>query len=155
MAVGRVSRFYGSPLYQATADMAITLQPGNSRKVKRVRWHPNLTGSLLTSYNNYKEARLAHLKFQEILRRETHQLKLVLKPGDLYIRDNYRLLHGRESVLEEPRTGVRQTVPEQVVQDRYRALCVARVKDRVREEWLVHLPMPQLRELVRIVDDEC
>lgn len=36
MAVGRVSRFYGDPLYQATADTVVTLQPGTDQ-VKRVR----------------------------------------------------------------------------------------------------------------------
>ncbi|CAF9921090.1 MAG: hypothetical protein ALECFALPRED_001711 [Alectoria fallacina] len=150
MTVGRVSRFYGDPLYQATVDTAITMQPGSSDDVKRVRWHPNLTGSLLSPYDEYKEARLAHLKFQEILRRDTHQLKLVLKPGDLYVWDNFRLLHGREKVLEVPRTGVGQTVPEHVVHDRYRALCTGLLKGHVGEEWLVHMPMPQLREMVKI-----
>ncbi|MCJ1305449.1 hypothetical protein MMC08_008263 [Hypocenomyce scalaris] len=154
MAVGRVSRFYGDPLYQATVDTAITMQPGAPDQVKRVRWHPNLTGSLLSPYDEYKEARLAHQKFQEIIRRDTHQLKLILKPGDLYIWDNFRLLHGREKVLEVPRTGVGQTVPEQVVHDRYRALSIGMLKGLVGEEWLIHLPMPQLREMVRIVKDE-
>lgn len=28
MALGRVSRFYGNPLYQATVDTAVTMQPG-------------------------------------------------------------------------------------------------------------------------------
>ena len=154
MAVGRVSRFYGDPLYQATVDTAITMQPGVPDQVKRVRWHPNLTGSLLSPYDEYKEARLAHHKFQEIIRRDTHQLKLILKPGDLYIWDNFRLLHGREKVLEVPRTGVGQTVPEQVVHDRYRALSIGMLKGLVGEEWLIHLPMPQLREMVRIVMDK-
>lgn len=151
MAVGRVSRFYSDPLYQATVDTAITMQPGASDDVKRVRWHPNLTGSLLSPYHEYKAARLAHQKFQEIVRRNTHQLKLILKPGDLYVWDNFRLLHGREKVLEVPRTGVGQTVPEQVVQDRYRALSTELLKGLVGEDWLVHMPMPQLREMLSIV----
>ncbi len=149
MTVGRMSRFYGEPLYQATVDTAVTMQPGTDQ-VKRFRWHPNLTGSLLAPYDSYKEARLAHQKFQEILRRDTHQLKLVLKPGDLYVWDNFRLMHGGEMTMETPRTGVGQTVPEQVVHDRYRSLCTTRLKDRIDGEWLVHMPMPQLRELVHI-----
>lgn len=153
MAVGRVSRFYGDPLYQATVDTAITMQPGGPDRVKRVRWHPNLTGSLLSPYEEYKDARLAHQKFQEILRRDTHQLKLILKPGDLYIWDNFRLLHGREKVLEVPRTGVGQTVPEQVVHDRYRALTIGQLKKFIGEEWLVHVPMPQLSEMAKILED--
>lgn len=151
MTIGRVSRFYGDPLYQATVDTPITSQPGFPDQIKRVRWHPNLTGALLAPYGEYKEARLAHRRFQEILRRDTHQLKLVLKPGDLYIWNNFRLLHGRERVLEVPRTGVGQTVPEQVVHDRYRALHIEALKQHVDEGWLVHMPMPQLREMVRLI----
>lgn len=151
MALGRVSRFYGDPLYQATVDTAVVMQPGTDQ-VKRFRWHPNLTGSLLSPYDEYKKARIAHQKFQEILRRDTHQLKMMLKPGDLYIWDNFRLLHGREKVLEVPRTGVGQTVPEHIVHDRYRALSTGRLKGLVDGEWLVHMPMPQLREMVQIVE---
>lgn len=91
------------------------------------------------------------MKFQEIVRRDTHQLKLVFKPGDIYVWDNFRLLHGRERVLEDPRTVVGQTVPEQVVQDRYRALLVDRLKEYVDEKWLVHVPMKQLREMLRLL----
>ena len=86
------------------------------------------------------------------MRRETHPLKLVLKPGDLCIWDNFRLLRGRERILEVPRTGVGQTVPEQDVHDRYRALHVDLLKRHVDEDWLVHMPMPQLREMVRLVE---
>lgn len=153
MAVGRISRFYGDPLYQATIDTAITTEPGFPDHVKRVRWHPNLTGSLLAPYDKYKEARLDHQKFQEITRRDTHQLKLIFQPGDLYVWDNFCLLHGREKVVENLRTGVGQTVPEQVVHDRYRALTVGLLKGLVGGEWLVHMPMTQLRELMRIVND--
>ena len=151
VTIGRVSRFYGDPLYQATVDTPITPQPGFPNQIKRVRWHPNLTGALLAPYSEYTEARLAHQRFQEIMRRDTHQLKLVLKAGDLYIWDNFRLLHGRERVLEVPRTGVGQTVPEQVVHDRYRALHIELLKQHVDEGWLVHMPIPQLREMVRLI----
>ena len=151
MAIGRVSRFYGDPLYQATVDTVITSPPGFPDQIKRVRWHPNLTGSLLSPYDEYMEARLAHQRFQEIMRRDTHQLKLVLKAGDLYIWDNFRLLHGRERVLEVPRTGVGQTVPEQVVHDRYRALHMEALKQHIDEKWLIHMPMPQLRQMLRLI----
>ena len=153
MTVGRVSRFYGEPLYQASVDTPVTTQPGFPDQFKRIRWHPNLTGSLLAQYDDYKEARLAHQRFQQILRRDTHQLKVLFKPGDLYVWDNFRLLHGREKVLRNPRTGVGQTVPEQVLHDRYRALAVKALKGAVGEEWLVYMPMTQLRELVSIVND--
>ncbi|MCJ1392893.1 hypothetical protein MMC18_005765 [Xylographa bjoerkii] len=153
MAFGRVSRFYGDPLYQATVDTAVSMQPG-SDQVKRVRWHPNLTGSLLAPYDDYKEARLAHQKFQEILRRDTHQLKLIFKPGDLYVWDNFRVLHGRERVFKVPRTGVGQTVPEQVVHDRYRDLHINMLKKYgINEDWLIHMPMPQLREMLKLMKE--
>ncbi|KAI4281856.1 MAG: hypothetical protein L6R35_005540 [Caloplaca aegaea] len=152
MALGRLSRFYGGPLYQATVDTPVTMQPGTDR-FKRIRWHPNLTGSLLAPYDSYKEARLAHQRFQEILRRDTQQLKIQLNPGDLFIWDNFRLLHGREKVMDTPRTGVGQTVPEHVVHHRYRALSAARLKAYLDGEWLVHMPMPQLREMVHIYED--
>lgn len=156
MALGRVSHFYdGVPLYQATVDTPITLQPGTTDQVKRFRWHPNLTGSLLAPYDRYHETRLAHRRFQEILRRDTQQLKTALRPGDMYVWDNFRLMHGRETVLDTPRTGLGQTVPEQVVQDRYRALCTARLRDDVDAQWLVHMPMPQLRELLQIYEKGC
>lgn len=149
-AVGRVSRFYGEALYQATVDIPVTSPPGLPSELKRIRWHPNLTGSLLASYDSYKAARAAYQKFQSILRRPTHQLKIQLKPGDLYVWDNFRLLHGREKVLETPRTGVGQTVPEQVVQDRYRSLCVERLRKFIGGEWLVHMPIDQLREMIKL-----
>ena len=154
MAVGRMSRFYGDALFQATVDTAITMQPGSRDQVKRIRWHPNLTGYLLSTYDGYKAARLAHQKLQEILRRETHQLKIILKPGDLYIWDNFRLLHGREKVMDVPRTGVGQTVPENIVHDRYRALCTKMLKGVIKEDWLVHMPMPQLRKLLEIAQNK-
>ena len=148
--LGRVSRFYGEPLFQATVDVPVTAPPGVPGEIKRIRWHPNLTGSLLAPYDSYKGARAAYQKFQSILRRPTHQLKIQLKPGDLYIWDNFRLLHGREKVLETPRTGVGQTVPEQVVHDRYRSLCVGWLRKFIGEEWLVHMPLTQLREMMKL-----
>ena len=152
MTIGRVSHHYGDPLYQATVDTPITAQPGFPNQIKRVRWNPKLTGALLTPYNDYAKARLAHQRFQEIIRRENHQLKLVLKPGDLYIWDTFRLLHSLERVLEVPHKGVGQTIPEQIVHDRCRALHVDLLKRHVDEAWLVHMPMPQLREMVRLME---
>ena len=81
------------------------MYPG-TRQVKRVRWHPHLSGSLMTSFDRYDIARLAHQKFEEVMRRDTHQLKVCLQPGDLYIWNNFTILHGRERVLKVPRTGV-------------------------------------------------
>lgn len=152
MTVGRVTRIYGDPLYQGTVGSAIITDSGFPDKFKRVRWHPNNIGFLIAPYDEFKDARLAHQKFQEIMRRDTHQLKIVFKPGDMYIWDNFRLLHGRERVLEVPRTGVGQTVSEQVVADMYRDIRIRRLRRHIDEKWLVHLPAPQLREMAKIVE---
>ena len=152
MTVGRVTRIYREPLYQGTVGSAIITESGFPDKFKRVRWHPNNIGFLTAPFDEFKEARLAHQKFQQIMRRDTHQLKLVLKPGDMYIWDNFRLLHGRERVLEVPRTGVGQTVSEQVVADLYRDIRIRRLTRYVAEKWLVHLPATQLREMARMVE---
>lgn len=85
------------------------------------------------------------------MRRDTHLLKVHLKPGDLYVWNNFTIPHGRERVLVVPRTGVGQTVPEQVVADTYRALKTRQLQGLVEEKWLVHVPTPQLHELVRLV----
>ena len=154
MALGRVSAFYGEPVYQTTVDTAITMQPGTDGGFQRVRWRPNFEGSLLCPYEEYHEARLAQQRFREIMRRPTHQLALKLKPGDMSIWNSFKVLHGREKVLTAPRTGVGQTVPEQVGHDRYRALCIGMLGGLVDEQWLVRLPMPQLREMVKLVQDE-
>jgi trimethyllysine dioxygenase len=151
MATGRVAHFYTPSMYQATTDTAVTMYPGFSGQVKRFRWHPHLTGSLLSRYDDFAEARLAHRTFQEIMCRDSHLFRFVFKPGDLYIWDNFRVLHGRERVTGLPRTAVGQTVPEQVVADRYRVLKMSKLKDFIDERWLVHTPLQQLHEMVRLV----
>lgn len=151
MATGRVAHFYTPSMYQATTDTAVTMHPGSSGQIKRFRWHPHLTGSLLSQYDDFAEARVAHRTFQEIMCRDSHLFRFVFKPGDLYIWDNFRVLHGRERVGGLPRTAVGQTVPEQVVADRYRRLKMAKLKDLIDEKWLVHTPLQQLHEMVRLV----
>nr|POE77926.1 isoform 7 of trimethyllysine dioxygenase, mitochondrial [Quercus suber] len=152
MTLGRRSDYYGESVYQMTIDTAISMIPGTKDQYKRIRWHPNFIGSLLSPYEDYQAARRAQQKFQEIVRRDTHQLKLMLKPGDMFIWDNFRILHGRERVFDTPRTGVGQTVPEQICHDRYRALCVEALDGTIDQEWIVHLPMPQLREMNDVVE---
>lgn len=146
MSVGRVVHYYDPPLYQGAVDTAVTMYPGTAQ-VKRIRWHPHLTGSIVAPFDEFHTARAAHGKLQEIMRRDTHQLKVVLKPGDLYVWNNFTVLHGRERVLRVPRTGVGQTVPEQVVADRYRALKIGRLRGWLDEKWLVHMPAAQLFQL--------
>lgn len=151
MATGRVAHFYKPSMYQATTDTAVTMQPGFAGRIKRFRWHPHLTGSLHSSYDDFEEARVAHRTFQEIMVRDSHLFRFVMKPGDLFVWDNFRILHGRERVLEAPRTVVGQTVPEQVVADRYRAVKMAKLRDFIEDKWLVHTPMDQLHEMVKLV----
>jgi trimethyllysine dioxygenase len=138
-------------MYQATTDTAITTQPGFPNQIKRFRWHPHLTGSLLSPFDEFSEARVAYRTFQEIMRRDSHLYRTLFKPGDLYIWDNFRILHGRERVMVLPRTAVGQTVPEQVVADQYRFLKMARLKGHIDENWLVHTPMQQLYEMVKLL----
>jgi trimethyllysine dioxygenase len=152
MALGRVSGFYGQDVYQMTVDTAVSMVPGTN-DYKRIRWHPNFIANILGPYDKYLEARLAQQKFLEIMRRPTHQLSLELRPGDMFIWDNFRVLHGREKVYTTPRTGVGQTVSEQVVHDKYRALVIELLQGRINEQWLVHLPMHQLRELLTLVQE--
>ena len=109
MTVGRVVHYYSPPLYQGTVDTPVTMYPGTSR-VKKVRWHPHLTGSLVTPFESFDASRLTHQKLDKILERDTHLLRVNLRPDDLYIWNNFTILHGRERVLEVPRTSVGQTV---------------------------------------------
>lgn len=62
------------------------------------------------------------------------------------------MLHGRERLLKEPRTAAGQTVPEQVIGDRYRALLTNKLNEHVDEKWLIHLPVQQLREMLKLVE---
>ncbi|KAI0968294.1 hypothetical protein F4678DRAFT_474788 [Xylaria arbuscula] len=134
MVVGRVAHYYDPPMFQATVEPA----------------HLHLLGSLVTPFDDFDMARQAYQKYQEILRRPTHQLKVLFKPGDLYIWDNFRTLHGRESVTSVPRTSVGQTVPLQVVSERYRSLQIKRLKRLVDESWLVHVPTPKLYDMAKL-----
>lgn len=151
VAIGRVADWYTPTLYQATYGTVIMSQQGFPHQIKGFRWHPHLVGSILSPYNTFHEARAAHKKFQEILRRDTHQLKVHFKPGDMYIWDNFRVLHGRECVLSGPRTSVGQTVPEQVVMDKYRDLKMEEISGYIPKNWLVHTPQQQLNGMAKLV----
>lgn len=114
MSIGRVVDWYDPPLYQGNANTVLNSDVV-SGSVKPFRWHPHLSGFLVSPHDKYHEARAAHRKFQEISRRDSHELRVHLQSGDLYIWDNHQILHGREHVLKEPRTSVGQTVREQAV----------------------------------------
>ncbi len=103
--------------------------------------------------DDFKMARLAHQKLEEIMRRDSHQLKLVLDPSHLYIWNNFTLLHGRERVIEVLWTGVGQTVPEQVIADKYREPQVKVLSTCVDEQWLIHMPTFQLRKIPNLLQN--
>ena len=94
-------------------------------------------------------ARSAHQMFREIISRDSHQLELFLNPGDLYVWNEFPLLHGRERVLELPRTGTGQSVPEQVIAGKYRKLQLKNFTEHSDEKRLVHMPLHRLHELAR------
>lgn len=152
MVLGRVAQFYSPALFQTTVDTAVRKEVSPPHRVKCVRWHPHLAGCLLTSFDGFEQARRAHQAFQEVMRRDTHMLRVLLRPGDLYLWDNFRILHGRERLLEVPRTAVGQTVIEQVVNDEYRRLCADRLRGCIGEDWLVQTPNEQLEELVALYE---
>jgi trimethyllysine dioxygenase len=153
LTFGRVAKHYQPNIYQGGISTVVTLDQGFPNTVKYFRWHPHLAGPLLTSFDGFHNARLAHQKFFEIMRRGSHQMKFFLKPGDLYLWDNSRIFHGRERVVEVPRTGVGQTVPEQVVADTYRELKMRQLAPYIDRKWLIHLPPRQLHNLLTLIEE--
>lgn len=151
--LGRVAQFYNPPLYQTAVDTAVRKIPGYPDEVKCIRWHPHLAGYLLSPYEEYSKARRAHCKFQAIMRRDSHQLKLQFNPGDMYVWDNFRLLHGRERMFSTPRMVIGQTVIEQVVNDHYRVKQMAFLSRFVGEHWLVQTPTRELDRFVTLVKE--
>ena len=152
IVMGRVAHWYKPSLYQGTIDTVVATVPGFPDQVQKFRWHPHLIGSLLTPYDQYSDACAAHRKFQEIVDRDTHRLEVQFKPGDLYLFNNFTVLHGRDRVVSEPRTIVGQAVPYQVAQDRYRELQIAKLLPYLEEKWLLHIPQLQLQELITLID---
>ena len=151
--LGRVAQFYTPSLFQTTVDTAIRKMPGYPDQFKAIRWHPHLAGYLLTPFEQYETARRAHRKFQEIMRRDSHQLKIDLKPGDMYVWDNFRILHGRERIFSTPRLAVGQTVIEQVVNDHYRVKQMEFLTRYMNEHWLVQTPTWELQNLVNLIKE--
>jgi trimethyllysine dioxygenase len=151
MTFGRVAHMYSPPQYQASTPTAVMSLPGFPNQIYRFRWNPHQVGSLLSPFSQFPTSLLAHRNFQEIASRDTHQLKVRFKPGDMYLWDNFRVLHGRERVLKVPRTSVGQTVPEQAVVDGWREMLTERLLRVLEERWLIHVPLAQLYELDKIV----
>jgi len=151
LSFGRAAFHYNPPIYQTAVDVPVTRDPVVSDQIKQLRWHPHLSGPLLTPFHEFHDARRAHEKFLEIVRRDTHQLNIILKPGDLYLWDNFRVFHGRDGVSKTPRTGVGQTIPEQVAADTYRAIKMAQLKPYIDNKWLVHMTASQLDYLLRLM----
>ncbi|KAI9792952.1 MAG: hypothetical protein M1816_001274 [Peltula sp. TS41687] len=154
MILGRVAQFYNPAFVQTTVDTAVRMTAGFPQKVKGVRWHPHLVGYLLSSFETYEKARKAHCKFQEIMQRDSHMLRLEFRPGDLYLWDNFRILHGRQKIFNVPRLAIGQTVIEQTVSDEYRAVKTDWLKDFLDEHWLVQTPTALLNDMVELVSEE-
>ncbi|MCJ1472473.1 hypothetical protein MMC13_001121 [Lambiella insularis] len=152
MTLGRAGHLYSPTQFQATVANVITPPHGFPNQIYRFRWHPHYVGSLLTAFPQFTTSLMAHRKFQEIINRDTHTLRVRLRPGDLYIMDNYKVFHGRERVVKEPRTAVGQSVPDQVVMDGWRELLAERLLHVLDEAWLVHVPLMQLYEMDKIVN---
>lgn len=151
MVIGRVAQFYNPPLCQTTVDSAVRGKPGYPHEPKCIRWHPHLMGYLLSPFASYATARKAQCKFQEIMYRDSHMVRTRLQPGDMYLWDNFRILHGREKIFSIPRTAVGQTVIEQVVADQYRSVKMASLRQYIPENWLVQTPTSQLDEMSRLI----
>jgi trimethyllysine dioxygenase len=151
--LGRIAQFYKPSLHQTTVDTAVRKMPAYPDQIKCIRWHPHLAGYLLSPYEEYERARRAHVKFQEIMRRDSHQLTVKLCPGDMYVWDNFRLLHGRERILSTPRLAVGQTVIEQDVNDNYRVKQMGFLGQYLGEHWIAQTPTWQLDNLVTLVKD--
>jgi alpha-ketoglutarate-dependent taurine dioxygenase len=179
MALGRAGKMYTPTIYQGTTATAVTTTGNNNNVVchesplthtatsttaptTTFRWHPHYVGSLLCDFDAFPAALAAHRAFQAISDRPAFQTKLPLRPGDMYLFDNHRVLHGRDCVVREPRTCVGQSVTEQVVLDGWRDLLVGRLLRAgaggvmvMPERWLVHVPLMQLYEMDRIVMGGC
>lgn len=152
MTLGRAGHLYSPTQFQATVSSVVTPPFGFQTGVYRFRWHPHYVGSLLAPFSDFNTSLTAHRKFQEIMERDSHLLRVKLVPGDLYIMDNYKVFHGRERVLKGPRTAVGQSVPDQVVMDGWRELLAERLLHAVDEKWLVHVPIMQLYEMDQMVN---
>lgn len=152
MTLGRAGHLYFPTQFQATVSSVVTAPFGFQTGVYRFRWHPHYVGSLLAPFSEFNKSLTAHRKFQEIMERDSHILRVKLNPGDLYIMDNYKIFHGRERVLKGPRTAVGQSVPDQTVMDGWRELLTERLLHAVDEKWLVHVPIMQLYEMDQMVN---
>lgn len=152
LTIGRAAHMYSPTQYQAATSTVAIPTPGFPQQVNRFRWHPHLAGALLCPFAQFPEALRAHRAFQEIADRDTHQLRVRFVPGDMYLFDNHRVLHGRARVLKVSRTSVGQSVPEQTVVDGWREMLTSRLMRVLEEKWLIHVPLAQLYELDKLVE---
>lgn len=157
-AIGKVAPWYEPHLYQETIETPAMM--GSRTSADRLRWHPHPhphhhhSASIVAPFEAYNDARArqAFCTFQEIGRRATHLLQIALGPGDLYVWDNHRIVHGRDRILSAaPRTSV-GAVPEQVVAEAYRAHQIGRLRHLMDEKWLIHVPQAQLDDMVALAE---
>ncbi|KAI1097004.1 hypothetical protein F5B19DRAFT_15825 [Rostrohypoxylon terebratum] len=101
------------PPWHASGNKGITISPDkpypvfevdeNTGKLHRIRWNNDDRGVVPWGKYSPEEWYRAAAKWSSILRREYMEYWFQLKPGNLLIFDNWRVLHGRSAF-----TGVRR-----------------------------------------------
>lgn len=147
---GRIAHFYTPHLMQSITDTTITFDAEIPDRVKRIRWHPHLVGPL-KFFHNYQNIRMAVQKFQSIMLRPEIKMELPLEAGDLYLWNNFRLLHGRQCILQTPRTSIGQTVTEDAVMSKARELKINRITS-LSNNWLAQLPYSLVEKIINTED---
>ena len=130
--------YYSPSLIQSNVDTPVTFYPG-TETIKRIKWPPHLMGWIHTHSDNYSKARAADQHFQQILMDPNSIYRYEFKAGQMFVWNNFRILHGRQKIVEFPRTVIGQTVPEDIVQNRFREIQLSKIQT-IPEPWLVHLP---------------
>ncbi|KAK9417260.1 putative Clavaminate synthase-like protein [Seiridium unicorne] len=147
--IGHVVETPSSSMYQATSEPAVVLD--YNEHVKHIRWNCHRAGFLTAPFEKFSRARKTYQKYQEIMQRPSHQLKIKFKPGDMYIWNNHFTLNGRESILTAPHMSIGDIVPMHVVSEKYRSMQIKRLEKLVPASWLAHVPSPQLRDMAKLL----
>lgn len=76
-----------------------------------------------------------------------------MKPGEVYVWDNFRILHGTEYGNVNPGVCEEEYVEEQKLLDVWRGVLISRlVEIGMEEKWLVHVPEKLLREMINFLE---
>ena len=76
-------------------DWAVMIQLDENKRLKQVRFSPRLDFVPLMDKEKLELYYAARNKISEMYNSEKFRIEFKLKPGDLLMMDNYRLLHGR------------------------------------------------------------